>query len=349
VDENYVVINMDETAVQHEYEARKGFVLDMCPREMTAAGCFFSPLAMCKTRSHTTLVASICKDDAIQPHLPQILLPNKSRTTIAEMEMLKAIPSPVVTWAETTGWVNSDVFRDILTAIRRAVRLVRPNATIVLFMDGASQHISNACLAHAARLQIILVLIPSQLTWLLQPLDVIVFKGFKDLMRDKQTRSRVDSARGIFTDSTRIRVLGETIHETLVMQPWSSAFERTGISSSLRNLKSDIARYLGAPSAIVPRPLDSDELQLLIGRTRADMVRRFFRTPQTALERREHPAPAGAVGDEVYPPGGGEAAMHMPPEEEAVPETLPAVPPPAAPPSPTMPIALRTRSRIILH
>ena len=349
MDDNYVVINMDETAVQHEYEARKGFVLDMCPREMTAAGCFFSPLAMCKTRSHTTLVASICRDDAIQPHLPQILLPNKNRTTSAEMDMLKAIPSPVVTWTETTGWVNSDVFRDILTAIRRAVREVRPNATIVLFMDGASQHISNACLAHAARLQIILVLIPSQLTWLLQPLDVIVFKGFKDLMRDKQTRSRVDSARGIFTDSTRIRVLGETIHETLVMKPWASAFERTGISTSLQHLKSDIARYLGAPSTIAPRPLAADELQLLIGRARADMVRRFFRTPQTALDRREQPDLAGADADHAHPPEEAEAVVHMPPATETTPETLPAVPPPAAPPSATTPIALRTRSRVILH
>jgi len=41
VNNSYVVVNMDETAVQHEYEARKGFVIDMNQQERSAAGCFF--------------------------------------------------------------------------------------------------------------------------------------------------------------------------------------------------------------------------------------------------------------------------------------------------------------------
>ena len=59
VNNSYVVVNMDETAVQHEYEARKGFVIDMNQQERSAAGCFFSPLKMAKTRAHTTYVAFI--------------------------------------------------------------------------------------------------------------------------------------------------------------------------------------------------------------------------------------------------------------------------------------------------
>ena len=98
---------MDETAVQHEYEARKGFVvIDMNQQERSAAGCFFSPLKMAKTRAHTTYVAFITDNILVQRHLPQFVLPNKNRTTRAAMDALKALPDPIITLEESSGWVN---------------------------------------------------------------------------------------------------------------------------------------------------------------------------------------------------------------------------------------------------
>ena len=347
---------MDETAVQHEYEARKGFVIDMNQQERSAAGCFFSPLKMAKTRAHTTYVAFITDNILVQRYLPQFVLPNKNRTTRAEMDALKALPDPIITLEESNGWVNIQIMCDMITELRRRVRAkVGATATVVLFMDGASQHISNEVLTHAARLQVIVVLIPSQLTWLLQPLDVECFRGFKDLLRLKQLEARLESLTASVAVSTRIQLLGETIREHFIEQPFAQAFRRTGIWTSHSVLKNTIARFLLQAPPIVARALTQEEMIVLVGRERAGIAERFFRAPQNHIRRHIHlqaaimagPAVAAMAHEEPSAPDSLPVGLPLPP-------VRPPAPPPEDPPPPSrrsLPeslIARRTRSRVSL-
>ena len=357
IDDTYVILNMDETAVQHEYEARKGFVIDMHQRDRSAAGCFFSPLKMSKTRAHTTYVAFISENPLLQEHLPQFVLPNKNRTTRREMEAFNSLGDPILTIPDSTGWVNAEIMKYMLTEVRRRLRVARgANTTVVLFMDGASQHLSQDVLVHAARLQIILVLIPSQLTWLLQPLDVECFRSFKDLLRYKQLLARLDSQTNEIASTARVNILGETIREHFVEKTWPDAFHRVGISGNFNNLKLNIAQYLGAPSSIVPRRLTQEEMICLVGRERAGIADRFFRAPELNRARRLHMHAAIEAGPFVADHA---AALSQAEHEYPVGIPMPPGPPPAPPPLepppaprrslPESEIARRTRSRTSLE
>jgi len=75
VDEDVILINMDESKIPHEYAAGPGNVLANERRRYQAAGAFFQKVDRSATRNQTTLVAFVCNDAALQPHLPQKLLP----------------------------------------------------------------------------------------------------------------------------------------------------------------------------------------------------------------------------------------------------------------------------------
>ena len=163
--EDVVIINLDETALQHHYHGRRGNMIKCIRRGNAVIGArrsFAEKVDTSKTRAHTTLVAMICNDNALQKYLPQILLPgSKTRPCSRAQEALFAgIGAPVETWKDTTGWVNGEIFQRILTRIRAAVRSRRPAAKVLLVIDAACQHIGQDVLRHAARLGLFLLLIP---------------------------------------------------------------------------------------------------------------------------------------------------------------------------------------------
>ena len=133
--EDVVIINLDETALQHHYHGRRGNMIKCIRRGNAVIGArrsFAEKVDTSKTRAHTTLVAMICNDNALQKYLPQILLPgSKTRPCSRAQEALFAgIGAPVETWKDTTGWVNGENFQRILTRIRAAVRSRRPAAKV---------------------------------------------------------------------------------------------------------------------------------------------------------------------------------------------------------------------------
>ena len=178
---NIWMLNMDETSLQNEYLTRKGNVVDMSKDERAQTNCFFQRVDTAATRHHSTLVGVISNRPGTQHLMPQVYIPNDERLTRQEMNVYcNTLTEPVEVWRGYRGWVNSSCMKHLLTRYRRAVQSIDPNVILVLLLDSASQHISNDVLAHARRLRIVLVLIPGKLTWLLQPLDVSVFRVLKD-------------------------------------------------------------------------------------------------------------------------------------------------------------------------
>ena len=121
-----------------------------------------------ETRSHATLLACIVDDSDIQRYIPQFLLTKDSALNRLEKEKLRNLPRP--TWISgTDGWVTAHHLKGLLTTLRRVIRIHRPAKQIVLVMDCASQHANVTVLNHCARLQLHVILIPSGMTWHLQP------------------------------------------------------------------------------------------------------------------------------------------------------------------------------------
>jgi len=286
----YLLVNMDETAVQHEMNDRKGY--------MTRAHCgptevpkYSSRTSSSGTRSQLTLVAFICNRPEYQPILPQILLPKSERTTQAEMRMYTDMPSPIHILPKTSGWVNSKHMMTILTQLRRSCRQLSPDINIIVLIDGAAQHISREVLNHASRLHVILLLVPALCTWLLQPLDVYVFKTFKATLTTNQTLARMAHAEGLLPMENRLQCLSDTIMSVLVQRDWTHVFAKCGISARATTVKDTIKNYMSVDQlqeTLPPaRVLTCPEICLLCGRDRAGLLVRFFRPAIMKLQQRQ--------------------------------------------------------------
>ena len=116
------------------------------------------------------------------------------------MELYKEhLHSPIEVWGDSNGWVTQDVMVRMITRYRQVVRQHHPDKQLVIILDAASQHVSKRVLMHARRLNVILVMIPGKLTWLLQPLDVSVFRVLKDRFKKALMTKKMLHPEGIVT------------------------------------------------------------------------------------------------------------------------------------------------------
>ena len=125
-DKGYILLNMDESSVQHEYVQKKGMVVHDAPRRRSAGNGFFMPMKIAGTMRHTTMVAFISNNNFLQPHLPQCLLPNKNIMTMQDWVAYSALSFPIHFVKESNGWVDADIMMRMLTIVRRSVRQFFP-------------------------------------------------------------------------------------------------------------------------------------------------------------------------------------------------------------------------------
>jgi hypothetical protein len=125
-DKGYILLNMDESSVQHGYVQKKGMAVHDAPRRRSAGDGFFMPMKIAGTMRHTTTVAFISNNNFLQPHLPQCLLPNKNIMTMQDWVAYPALSFPIHVAKESNGWVDADIMMRMLTIVRRSVRQFFP-------------------------------------------------------------------------------------------------------------------------------------------------------------------------------------------------------------------------------
>ena len=269
-----VVLNLDETSCPHDYPANKGNVVASFRREHLSAGCFFQRVRRADTRGHTTLIGLICNDPILQRHLPQIILGGSAKRPLSAEERAEflGLGYPLELWEGSGGWTNETVMMAVLAHIKAVVHGHRPGAWILLAMDAASQHVSRRVLAFAARSRIFILLVPGQLTWLLQPLDTRVFGLFKRLLADEHRRLRAVSPDGVIPPRAWIGALGMVTHLVLVGRDWSWAFPTVGLGLAIEGASSQMARYAAEADALEPRPPTAAEIDDVCGRHRINLL-----------------------------------------------------------------------------
>ena len=281
---------MDESSIPHEFAGKKGYVANIVKSKQDVP-LFYDRITTAATRAHTTLVAFIANKKEYQPVMPQFVLPKQDRTTNAEWMCYDSMPYPIKVLKNTGGWVNSEGMMKMLTILRQHCRTIELDTKIILVLDAANQHISDEVLNHAARLQIIFLLLPALTTWLLQPLDVYVFSIFKRTLHRKHMQLRMETESGLLTHAGRIRCLQETIQECLVTRDWSHTFPACGLSLSATDVKKTIRLYmppeehrLQTTEVLLPT---TDQMILLTGRNR-DNIRVKMLRPAVMHRFRKH-------------------------------------------------------------
>jgi hypothetical protein len=264
---NHVVINMDETSVSANHDTDKGWVVNAGVRAAsnltTTASRSGGPVLTC------TLLGCICSDSLVQPHLPQVFLPKARGSGDVPnyvMQQFAGCGAPQEFWHGTNGWVDFVSMKHWATRLRSVVQSCHGLQTwIVLVLDCATCHLDVRTIRHLRQLGIVVLLIPSKLTYLLQPCDVEVFGVFKDTLRRASLLKRLRNENGNVTFADWVSNVSETVHGIISNVDWSDTFSRVGLSREYESLRSDIAGYVGEED-LGPRLPSVEEFAELIGR-----------------------------------------------------------------------------------
>jgi hypothetical protein len=162
------VFNMDETAFQTSKGSR---------RVVAARGSQNVWHQDLSVNFHLTVVACGSAAGVLVP--PLFILPGVT-VKLTVLDGCK-VPGAAVT-TTSSGFMNGALFIEWLRFFTASVptNIKRP---LLLIIDGCSSHYSLEVVIEAQRLGVLLVLLPSNATHLLQPLDVAVFASYKARLR----------------------------------------------------------------------------------------------------------------------------------------------------------------------
>lgn len=225
-----VFVNMDETSLPMGFLSLKGNCA-RGTRERVGAGPGHDPLPTGVRKGAMTLAAFISSDPALQEHLPQILIGNEYKLTKRCMTDLRGLNTRnLIVWSAKSAWVNHKEMANILKTLRERLEPHVRGRQIILVMDVARAHISPELTNLACRLHMWLMFVPRRLTWLLQPLDVCVFRTFKAAYRRRYTAARSRKIGGLLNTVEWIEVIRDVVAQIFQQQTWARAFDVTGIA-----------------------------------------------------------------------------------------------------------------------
>ena len=332
-------MNIDETPVYRQSEPRKGYVV-MLARSRDRS--VYARIPLRDRRGQSTLLACVTNVPELQRHMPQFLLTNDNCLNNAEKAALEALPSPIVWIRKTKGWVSTQIFKNMLTILRRNIRLQRPKAEILVVMDCASVHTARCVFAHCSLLGLHLCLVPSGMTFLCQPLDSHVFGVFKRILSELQEQMRGANPLGVLSGPEWVPIVAACINQVLTVRSWAHTFAENGIEHGLRMLR---ARVRDMAELAVPLPTTIptyEQLEILMGRKRDDLGDFPFRASKRLAERAPLTMPLPTARLPPAPPAALLAASSTSAASSS--SEPPPLPPPAAEPPPDAYPIRRTRS-----
>ena len=193
----HVFINMDETQVSSIKHSGKGLVaINKVKRDNLLSQ---PKQPRDRTDVKTSLMGTVCDCPALQPFLPQVMLPKYTKRCVPPQRFLDAYAitgGPFEYWHGSVGWTDSRIMMKWATRVRSVVSSFNSDTWIILIMDCSHVHLNVKTIAHLRRLGILVLMLPAKLTWLCQLLDVYVYSELKSLIRSGQCALRLSSHDG---------------------------------------------------------------------------------------------------------------------------------------------------------
>ena len=241
-----VRINFDETNIPFAFPRLSGYVTPRRGEEPVSPNVRTERLASSADRGSYTYLGFISDCDDIQRRLPRILIGKKSRLTKRMMqELTDEHLAGLEVWARDSAWVNQNVMLDILRKLAACWQDIHREIYPILILDHAPQHISAEIVNFAHDLGIELVFVPKNLTFLLQPLDVMVFHHLKRDLREAWVHARTEHPGGHVDAATHLRIVAQSTRRLFTSLGWARAFDATGITSGRRELNHSLVRLFG--------------------------------------------------------------------------------------------------------
>lgn len=206
--------------------------------------------SLAQKRSYASLIAMISDDAEVQALLPQILvsngrvLPQDAHTQV--LSALEHSPS-FCCWRRKSSWIDTSTFVAILKILHRCLKPIADNIHVILLVDCCPVHASARTCATAARFGFRLVMIPANMTSLLQPLDVYCFAGLKQKHRDAVDRAAMRGQDGGIEIAQHFKLLFDCVAAYVNGTTWTNAFRRCGFGDDAVLLGSRLRRKLQWP------------------------------------------------------------------------------------------------------
>ena len=318
--------------------------------------------SLAKLRSAITHVAAICDKPSFQCLLPQLVLVGENQVSEAQLGTLRlSSPECGHIWRYRTGWMTSAIMVKYVRLLAHCLKHFRTSHRFILVVDALKAHFNQDVLRAAASVDLWVCVIPSKLTWALQPCDTHLFACYKRVLGAEVQRRSGMTATGEVNWQIVMDALWRVVAELMHGKDWSRSFASVGLSKEQRNVSErtlrklhieptaiEVGRYLPSFQDLVhvfPKRVNIPIHHLFLG------VERFCRG-QTAEEILELDAASTAepVSAPVSNPWFGRtrstsalaSASSVPlPAPSAQPwrssntETAPPLPPPKSPPSKT--------------
>mgnify|MGYP002044654245 CR=1 FL=1 len=236
-----LLINMDETAVCSFQGDFRGNVVAQRKGDSEPV----QPYNRGRRRLHLTYACFICNSLRVQKKLPQVILMNEHACTASEYQRILAeTPPHIYVKKRKSAWMNEETMCVLVRLLHAHLRDELPHYQVVLFLDAFRGHIHYNVQLQCNRLGIVLIIIPANLTWLLQPCDTHVFSIFKKYMRQLWARMTDLAPNGFIDIVAMVRLLFETITHIVQGRDWSHAFKADGFFEDFTYLSSYIMRNL---------------------------------------------------------------------------------------------------------
>ena len=131
-------------------------------------------------------------------------------------------------------WVNTTLYAKVLRLMRKCLKLyrVQQHYQVIFFADALGGHITVRSLYKMGDYGFWFVLLPAQLTWMLQPLDVQTFAQIKAFLRSRF----ISFTQGAVNDSlilTCLRDVFAAVRKYLVGRSWARTFDTLGLNGGI--------------------------------------------------------------------------------------------------------------------
>jgi DDE superfamily endonuclease len=215
---------------EHSLTADKIWNMDECGFNISAR--LQKVLAQKNTRQvHKTAAGSSKEHISVCPTISAAgtyilpLLIYKGVNVIEGLLSGTSVPSGTVAGFTNTGYMHENIFGMFIEHFNHSIPPARP---VLLMLDGATSHIDLISINYCRNNGILLYVLPSNTTHLLQPSE-IPFKKLKSEYNKASDRYRLSNNLRLVTKYSFAQVFGEAFHETYTPKAIKNAYAATGI------------------------------------------------------------------------------------------------------------------------
>ena len=177
--------------------------------------------------------------------MPQVLLLNTHTVTQAEYKrIVEASPPNVYVKLARSAWMNEEIMCILVRLLHEHLKDEWDSYHVVLMLDCFSGHIHYNVQLQCNRFHITLIIIPANLTWLLQPCDTHVFALYKKYMRKLWSEHVEKAPDGVISIVTFLKIVFAVILDIVQSTDWSYAFRENGFHAHFGYLSPFIMKQL---------------------------------------------------------------------------------------------------------